>query len=241
MIPILVALATFVSTLLGGLTAYRHRERLHLIISFSAGVLIAVIFFDILPEIFDLTSAHNLSPLPALSAIVIGFLIIHTLEKFAVIHNAHEEEYASHRHPMVGVVGASTLAIHSFLDGVGIGLGFHVSFGVGVAISLAILAHDFCDGINAVTLMHINKNKPSRTFSFLFLVALAPVLGAASTLIFNIPANVLLIYLGTFAGVLLYISAGDLLPEAHSKHSSFGMIGLTVFGAALIFVITRFI
>lgn len=241
MYAILISFATFFSTLLGGLVALRHKKQLHLIISFSAGVLIAVAFFDILPEIFATTTEHNLPITPALIAIVAGFLVIHTLEKLAVLHSAHEEEYADHKHPLVGLVGASGLSVHSFLDGVGIGLGFHVSFHIGIAVSIAVLAHDFCDGLNTVALMLINKHTRAKAVVLLLIDAIMPVLGALSTFLFVIPPSWLVLYLGFFVGFLLYIGASDLLPEAHSKHSSFGMIGLTALGAALIFVITRFI
>ena len=46
--------------------------------------------------------------------------------------------------------------------------------------------------------------------------ALAPVVGAASTLLFTVPPDVLVLYLGFFAGFLLYIGVSDILPEAHS-------------------------
>lgn len=237
---ILFAIATFISTLAGGFFAIRHRERLHLIMSFTAGVLIAVCFFDIMPEIFSISTENGGEPTGALIAIVIGFLAIHILEKFAVIHTSHEEEYATHKHPTVGVINASGLSLHSFLDGVGIGLGFQVSAHAGLIIALAVIAHDFSDGLNTVTLMLSHRNTIRKAVALLALDAIAPVIGALSTFLFTIPRSVLLLYLGFFAGFLLYIGASDLLPEAHSKHSSFKMIGLTVMGALFIFAVTRF-
>ncbi len=238
---ILLSLATFLSTFIGGLFALKQRTRLHYVMSFTAGVLIAVCFFDIMPEIFSLTSEKMLEPTPALVAIVVGFLLIHILEKTAIIHSSHEEEYAVHKHPVVGIINASGLSFHSFLDGVGIGLGFHVSIHVGLAIALAVIAHDFSDGLNTVTLMLSNKNSVKKALLLLTVDAIAPVLGALSTFLFLIPDSLLLLYLGFFVGFLLYIAASDLLPEAHSKHSSFSMIGLTVLGVLFIFIVTRLV
>ena len=237
---LILSFFTFLSTLLGGLFAIKHRQRLHYIMSFTAGILIAVCFFDIMPEIFSITSENKLDPMPALIAIVAGFLLIHVLEKFAVIHTSHEEEYASHKHPTVGLINASGLSFHSFLDGVGIGLGFHVNPHVGLLIAIAVIAHDFSDGLNTVTLMLSNKNTIRKAFVLLLIDATAPILGALSTFLFTIPETVLRLYLGFFAGFLLYIGASDLLPEAHSKHSSFRMVGLTILGTVFIFVVTRF-
>ncbi len=239
---VLFSFVAFVATALGGLLAIRYRDRLHPIIAFSAGALLGVCFFDIIPEIFSTATEQSLSITPALVMLVGGFLLIHTLEKLALIHTtAHEDEYAEHKHPLVGFIGASGLTFHSFLDGVGIGLGFHVSPHIGFAVAIAVIAHDFCDGLNTVTLMLVNKNTRTKALKLLAADALAPILGALSTYLFTIPEHVLLLYLGFFAGFLLYISAGDLLPEAHSKHSSSKTIIMTVLGVLFIFVVTRFV
>jgi ZIP family zinc transporter len=236
---LLFSLGTFISTGLGGLFGLRFRAHIHHIISFTAGVLIGVTFFDIIPEIFEITAHQSLSITPAMVALVGGFFAIHVIEKLAVIHTAHEHEYAEHHHPLVGYVGASGLAVHSLLDGVGIGLGFHVSPHMGLLIALAVIAHDFSDGLNTVSLLLINKSNTKRALTFLFIDALAPILGVVSTFLFSIPDRFLVIYLGFFGGFLLYLGASDLLPEAHSKHSSYKLIGLTVLGALLIFLVTR--
>lgn len=208
--------------------------------SFTAGVLIAVTFFDIIPEMFSIITENNLDVTNSFIAIVAGFLMIHILEKYAVIHSSHETEYATHRHPHIGMISASGLIFHSFLDGVGIGLGFHINPHIGLLVAIAVIAHDFSDGLNTVSLMLINKNTRGKAMAFLIGDAVAPILGTLCTFIFTIPDNVLVLYLGFFAGFLLYIGSSDLLPEAHSKHSSWRMIALTVLGVLFIFAVTRF-
>lgn len=237
---ILLSFVAFLSTLVGGFFAVKNRNRLHYIMSFTAGVLLAVCFFEIIPELFTLTAEKNLDITYGLIALVVGFLLIHTLEKFALIHSHHEEEYETHKHPTVGVISASGLSFHSFLDGVGIGLGFHISPHVGLLIAMAVIAHDFSDGLNTVTLMLTHKNTIRKSLVLLIVDASAPILGALSTFLFVIPVSILQLYLGFFAGFLLYIGASDLLPEAHSKHSSLSMIGLTILGVLFIFIVTRF-
>jgi len=237
---ILFTIFTFFSTLAGGLFSMKNRDRLHYIMSFTAGVLVAVCFFDILPEVVSLSAEQNLPIINAFISVVVGFLAFHILEKTIIIHHAHEGEYADHHHAAVGLVGALGLSFHSFLDGVGIGLGFHVSPHVGLLIAIAVIAHDFSDGLNTVTLMLTNKNSLKKSFQLLLLDAATPILGVLSTFLIHIPSNLLQLYLGFFAGFLLYIGASDLLPEAHSKHSSFRMIFLTIAGVVFIFLVTRF-
>ena len=151
-----------------------------------------------------------------------------------------DEEYADHKHPQVGILSALALAGHSFMDGVGIGLGFQANTKIGILVAIAVISHDFTDGMNTVTLMLINKNTLRKAKWFLLLDSLTPILGAASTLLFTMPPYFLVLYLGFFGGFLMYIGASDILPEAHSKHSSMKMIGLTAAGLLLIFLVTRF-
>jgi zinc transporter ZupT len=242
MTPVLLALATFVSTLGGGLFALSFRDRLHYILSFTAGVLLGVVAFDILPEIFELARARGTDAAGAMIALVAGYLFFHGLEKFVLVHHVHEEDYAEHRHPKVGVVSALALAGHSFMDGVGIGLAFQAGPAVGVAVALAVIAHDFCDGMNTVSLMLVHENPTPRAVAMLALDAVAPVLGAASTLLFSAPPGLLALFLGFFAGFLLYIGTADILPEAHSRKrpaAALVLMGLTCLGAAFIFVVVR--
>ena len=236
---IILSLATFFSTLFGGLLAVRFKNKLYLIMGFTAGVLLGVVAFDIFPEIISRVSESGFSSTEPMVALVLGFLLFHVLEKLIVIHHAHESEYASHKHPQVGILSALALAGHSFMDGVGIGLGFQVNAAVGLLVAIAVISHDFTDGMNTVTLMLTHNNSPKKSKMFLLLDAFTPVLGALSTLLFTVSSHFLVLYLGFFAGFLLYIGVSDILPEAHSQHSSGKLISLTVLGTLLIFLITR--
>lgn len=240
MIAILLSIATVFSTALGGLVALKNKDRLHRILGFTAGVLLGVVAFDLLPEIIELLEATKIDPIVPMVALVIGFLAFHIIEKLTIIHSAHEGEYDSdHKHPNVGLVSALALSGHSFLDGIGIGLAFQVNTSVGIAVAIAVIAHDFSDGLNTVTLMLAHKNNTKRAIALLVLDSVAPLLGAASTLLFHLSDQNLLIYLGFFTGFLLYIGASDILPEAHAKHPSRLTLLLTIAGTFFIFLVSR--
>lgn len=233
------AFLAFVSTLIGGMVGIKYHDRLHLILGFTAGVLLGVVSFDIFPEIFILVTNLGIPPIQPMIALVAGFLIFHILEKTLLIHHAHEDSYGQHKHPSVGAASALALIGHSFLDGVGIGLGFQISSAAGILVAIAVISHDFSDGLNTVSLALAHKNTPKRAFLFLIFDCLAPILGALSTKLFSIPDHLLVTYLGFFAGFLLYIGASDILPEAHSQHSSWKTILMTILGTAFIFAVTR--
>ncbi|MCX6796318.1 MAG: ZIP family metal transporter [Candidatus Falkowbacteria bacterium] len=237
---IIASASIFFSIFLGGLFAVRFKDKLHLIMGFTAGVLLGVVSFEILPEIVFQVNKNNYNFIESMIALVIGFLLFHILEKTIVIHHAHESDYADHKHPQVGIFSAIALIGHSFIDGVGIGLGFQINPAVGLLVAIAVVSHGFTDGMNTITLMLTNKNSLKKSKIFLLFNAIAPVLGVLSTLLFVVPPHFLVWYLGFFAGFLLYIGVSDILPEAHSKHSSFRLIGLTVLGVVFIFIVSRF-
>lgn len=235
---VLVALSAVASTALGGAFALRHRDRLHLILGFTAGVIVGVVAFDLLPEISDLSRATGTPFKTAMIALAGGFLGFHAIEKWLLVHNAHEHEYAGHHHPTVGLASALALCGHSLTDGLAIGLAFQVDHTVGFAVAVAVVGHDFADGLNTVSLMLTHGNSRRRAAALLALDCLAPLLGAGLTLLFQVPDEGLLVYLGVFAGFLLYIGASDILPEAHADHPSLATLGLTLAGVGAMWGVT---
>ena len=217
----------------------RYQKYLHHILGFTGGVILGVIAFDILPEIFESTSGQDNGFELAMIALVSGYLIFHVIEKLLSNHHVHEEHGHEHSDPRIGRLSAVALIGHSFLDGVGIGLAFQVSAEVGLAVAVAVIAHDFSDGLNTVSLMLRHGNKRNRTALMLLAAALAPVVGAASTMLFSIPEELLPIFLGFFAGLLLYIGSSSILPEAHRKKFSWITYFLTIFGAALMYIVAK--
>jgi zinc and cadmium transporter len=229
---VVFALSTFFSTLLGGLVALRNRDRLHLVLGFTAGVLLGVVAFDLLPEIFELSGGTGSGVPTVMLTFAAGFIALHLLERTVAMHGAHESEYGEHNHAAVGLASALALCGHSFMDGLGIGLGFQAGPAVGVTVAIAVIAHDFADGLNTVSIMLSHRNTLRRSLLLLGLDAVAPVLGAASTLLFTVPDHLLGLYLGFFAGFLLYLATGDILPEAHSRHPSRLTLVATLVGVA---------
>lgn len=236
---IISAIATFISTMVGGLVALRFKHRLHLVMGFTAGVILGVIAFELLPEIMGMVQAQGIDPVKPMIALVAGFLLFHIFEKVLVVHHAHEDNCEVNTHPDLGVMSALALAAHSFVDGVAIGLGFQVNSVVGILVTTAVITHNFTDGINTVTFMLRHGNTAKKSFAFLIIDALAPTLGAISTLFFGVSENFLVLYLGFFAGFLLYIGASDILPEAHSRKSSLTIVMMTIIGVMLAFGLSR--
>jgi ZIP family zinc transporter len=222
------ALLAFAMTLAGGAFAFRYRRYLHAIMAFSAGLLIGVVFLDLIPEIIEIAEAAALPTRTLMLTLIGGFMGIFLLEKLTIIHSEKAHDAPGHHHN-VGLAGALGLSFHSFLDGLAIGIGFQAGNEVGFVVLLAVVAHDFADGLNTVTFMLATRNSRWRTIALLIVDALAPVAGALLAQVLRIDPSVLAFQLAFFAGFLLYLGASDLLPHVHER-PRFALIFSTIAG-----------
>ena len=240
------AAGALVATLSGGIVAARVGDKLHLVLGLAAGVMLGVVGFDLLPEALDAEPREVFGVPSALLMFVAGFLALHVVERAVAIHRAHEGEYAHHTHghshahdPVkgVGLAAATALVGHSVMDGFAIGAAFQAGDTVGIVVAVAVISHDFADGFNTYTITRLYGNGRRRAQLLLGADAVAPVAGAAITLGFTIPTGALGLYLGFFAGFLLYLATSDILPEAHSPHPSKTTLMCTVAGALIMWLV----
>ncbi|MBU6390462.1 ZIP family metal transporter [Patescibacteria group bacterium] len=224
-----------VATLFGGIFALRFKDRLHLILGFSAGAVIGVAFFDLLPESLSL-GAKYYDFFFITTVMALGFTFYTLLDRMIILHSHHDE--TEHRERR-GILGAGSLSVHSFLDGLAIGLAFQVSQAVGSIVTIAVLTHDFSDGINTVSMVLKNQGGYNKAFRWLLVDAVAPIIGVASTLFFSLPENILALVLALFSGFFIYIGASDLLPESHHAHPTLWTTLSTILGMATLFAVIR--
>lgn len=239
-VPILVSLGAFTSTFSGGLLAARLHNRLGVLSAFAAGVLIAVPLFDLLPEAMAIATKVGISISTVLYFTAGGFLFLYILERYISVHRVCKDGICRNlRHPKGGLFGAIELSAHSLMDGLAIGLAFRFNTQVGVLVAIAVLAHDFSDGLNTVTVMLGSGNSLRSSLRMLLLDAAAPVLGVLLSLAIRPRESFLVLILAFFAGGFLYLGAGDLLPEAHEKNPPLPAVAATLAGFVLILVVVR--
>jgi ZIP family zinc transporter len=223
---VVIAGAAFLSTMAGGWLALTLRDKLHLILGFSAGAVIGVAFFDLLPEAIAFGEKFH-SPASLLTFSAVGFLAYLVLDRIVVFHGDSAPR---------GPLAAAVLCVHSLLDGVAIGLAFQASHAVGVVVAIAVLTHDFSDGINTMNIVLKNGGSRAQALRWLLADALAPVLGVASTFFLALPGEALGTVLALFAGFFLYIGASDLIPESYHAHPKFLTTAMTLAGAAVLYL-----
>jgi ZIP family zinc transporter len=238
-VALALGFAAFAATLLGGAFALRFRDQLHLILGFSSGAVLGVALFDLLPESIELTRGRYGAAIVTV-VVGIGFFAFMLLSRVVLLHPESEDAEHGHADERAGSLGAASLALHSFLDGTGIGLAFKVSPTVGGVVAAAVLAHDFSDGINTVTMILRTRGRGLRAVRWLLLDAAAPVIGVATTFFYSLSDTELGLVLAVFCGFFLYIGASDLLPESHHRHPKRLTSLMNILGAAFIWIAVHF-
>lgn len=237
---IVLAAITVLATTAGGALAIRSRDRLHLVLGLSAGLLLGLVAFDLLPEVFEMNSdTFGNVPVVAL-ALVAGFLLLHFAEQLFGSHEPAESDYGhdhSHSSNIAGTLGAVAMGGHVFLDGVAIGLAFKVSNAIGIAVFIAILSHAFSDGLNTVSLLIKSGNWTKRATALLGLDAVMRISGAAIASYLTISDYALSIYLAMFSGFIIYLATSHILPEAHARHASKLTMASTIVGVLAMWLI----
>jgi zinc transporter ZupT len=224
---------TVVSTFVGGMTALRFRRELTTLIALTGGVVVAVALFDVLPEAID--AVHNSRRVTLL--VGTGFIGFFLIERLLVLHHRDEAEQAR-AHAQVGVLGAAGLSVHSFVDGLGIGLAFHLDNATGFLVFLAVVTHDFADGLNTVSFVLSQRQDRAKALTWLAIDSLAPLAGAIVGTFVAISDYALGHLLAVYAGFFLFMGGTDLLPEAH-QHPSRLRVAITALGFGVTFLIAR--
>jgi len=138
-----------------------------------------------------------------------------------------------------GHLGPASLTAHSLLDGLGIGLAFQVAPAIGVVVAVAVLAHDFADGVNTVTLSLTGGGGAGRARGWLIADALAPLAGIGLTRLFTVGEGPLGLAIALFAGFFLYIGASELTPASHRALPRLWTSLATAIGMAVIWLAVR--
>lgn len=191
----------------------------------AAGILLALAFVDLFPESLELSGE------PAIVGFMAGFVFLFSTEAFRA-HSPHlvPEERVGKRALGPFVLG---LAIHNLTDGFVLGVGaktFEITSGL---VGLGIIAHQAPVGISLAAVLVAARATRAQVIRSTMLLGLAIPLAAGLTAAAPVPGDQALGFLiGVAGGVLTYMGAIHLLPEARTIDSS--RVTSAVFAATLI-------
>ncbi|MFB1064708.1 ZIP family metal transporter [Natrinema sp. H-ect4] len=217
----------------GIIAIFRHREwaerSLPYLMCFAAGILITTPLIHALPNAVENNADAGFTALA-------GFLFMY-LSNHVIKHRTGEETLA------FGVTAAEGIGIHSLVDGVVYTVTFNISLLTGVLAGTGLVVHEFAEGV--ITYLVLLKGdvteRTAATYAF-FIAALTTPIGAfvAYPLVSGLGQSDLGLLLGFVSGVLIYVSAAHLLPEAQSYEKEHSMLTLLVgVGLALFIVFAR--
>ncbi len=204
------------------------------LIALSAGFLLALVFFELVPESISLLGA------PASLYIVIGFGLLHFFEHTIVGHLHFGEE--THSDVMVSRAASFSaftgLFIHAFFDGLSISAGMQYDFYIGLLVFIAILLHKLPEGLTIASIM-LAANQPKKTALIASaLIGVATMLGIMTVfLIAEVNQSAVGIAFAFSAGAATYVGASDLIPEINRSGNR--ITPLIVFGGMLLFYFSQ--
>ncbi len=246
-LPIVLSGLPIISTMIGGLAVYTWKKDLHPWLSLSGGILLGVAFLDLLPEAITRGTEAGIDIKVLTGTTLAAILLFHFLDKALSFHAHHNhaggepaEACANDRHQSTkAIVRASSMILHSMLDGIAIGGGFAVNTHLGIIITLAVIMHDFSDGMSTVTMLRTGFGPKHRAvLPMLTADAIAPFIGAFIGMALAPSSAIIAIMISVFSGFFIFLALSDLLPQAHSGTMSrkFGLF-LTTLGIGLVLFI----
>ncbi|SOB88323.1 zinc transporter, ZIP family [Sphingomonas guangdongensis] len=228
LVPVLFGLAASGATLLGGVLALRQAARDAALLAISAGVVLGVAFFDLLPEAIAIGALAY--PPRAIMVFAAGGLAGYLLLSRTLASLEGPSAWRGH-------LGPASLTLHSFLDGLIMGIAFQIAPDVGWLVALAVLTHDLADGLNTVSLA-LETSRRETALRWLAINGAAPLLGVVTGLVVALPAAALAPVMATFAGIFLYIGAVELVPRSLARDGRLRTTLQVLGGFALMLAIT---
>ncbi|MBI2444684.1 MAG: ZIP family metal transporter [Candidatus Magasanikbacteria bacterium] len=235
---IIASLAISLLSFIGGLVLLRRPlASMPRLVSFAAGVMLAVAFLDLLPEALA-AGENGQTTLVMLAGVVLFFF----LERFLLWFHHHDEGH--------GVKPSAALvlwgdALHNFIDGIAIAAAFLAGPGLGLTATIAIAAHEIPQEIADLgVLLHAGLTK-SRALFYNFASALTALGGALLGYFFLAKLETAQPYFLAFAaGMFIYISCSDLIPDLHTefrREKRWAHSLPFLFGIFLIALLSRFL
>lgn len=211
-----------VGTGTGGLAAFFvnsiSNRFLSVILEFSAGLMTAVVCFELLPEAFRLGG-----PMVSMIGVLMGILVIVLIESFIKELDVIKRSSGKTGLLRAGILMAVGIALHNFPEGFAVGSGFEASVSLGVVLTTVIAIHDIPEGIAMAVPMRAGGFSKGKAF---FLTVLSGVPMGFGTLfgamLGEISKSFVSVCLGFAGGAMLYIVFGELVPE--SKRLYFGRL-----------------
>lgn len=224
-------IGTTIGGIIGCIIKNTSNKFLSFILSFAAGLMMAVICFDLIPEALEISNITStiIGIVFGIITMIICDVIVDRKFNIQKIDNNITNNLLK-----TGIIVSIGLAIHNIPEGLAIGSGFEASTKLGLSLALAICFHDVPEGISMALPMKTGGMKIYKIMFYVILSGIATGIGALiGVIIGKISKQVISICLSFAAGAMLYIVSGELVPESnklyHGRMTALGnMIGILI-------------
>lgn len=207
-------IGTTLGGIIGAVLNIKSKKILSFILEFAAGLMTAVICFDLIPESLNITDITR-----CILGIFIGIFTMIICDKFVNKYCKNNSNLNENQMLKTGIIIAIGLAVHNFPEGLAIGAGFEASNTLGFKLAIAIALHDVPEGISIAVPLKNSGSSRKKCIIITTLSGLTTGLGAFCGAIFgNISSSLIGISLAFAAGAMLYIVSCELIPESKSLY-----------------------
>lgn len=223
-IPLILSLIAGLSTVIGAFILFfsktENKKLLTFALSYSAGVMITVSFTDLFISAEETLSKYNgnlKGIIYSLLFLLIGALIALLIDKFIPSEPKGYHSDSPKKLYRVGFVSMIGLMIHNFPEGIATFVSGYENTSLGISIALAIAIHNIPEGISIAMPIYYSTKSKFKAFKYTLYSGLAEPLGAFIAFLFLRPyinEIILSIVFALVAGIMLYISFGELIPAA---------------------------
>jgi len=232
---LLVSLISLIGIFFIVMKEHIFKKILLLLVSFASGTLLGAAFLHLIPESLFPESLSSFNETTVI-AVLVGILVFFLLEKFIWRH-CHERECPIHTFAYLNLVGDG---VHNLIDGVVIAASFLASVSLGIATTLAVIAHEIPQEIGDFSILIYGGISKVKALSYNFLTATIAIFAAALTYFFSTSFPSLEYLLAFAAGGFIYIATTDLIPELQKETQpakSSAQFLLLLLGIALMWIL----
>ncbi|WP_343763011.1 ZIP family metal transporter [Clostridium oceanicum] len=192
------------------------------LIGFSAGLMLSVVVFDLIPEAL---SKHNIKNMVLCFILGISLIMVIDIKSNNTSINEHKK---------VAFLAAIGLMLHNFPEGMLMGCGFATGNNLGLKMSFIIAIHDIPEGIAVAAPLIASKEKPYKTLLYVFFTAFPTAIGSfIGIYMYRVSDGFIGILLSLASGIMLYVVCGNMIPESSKLYGNkipmlFIIIGIIV-------------
>lgn len=207
-------IGTTLGGIIGAFLNVNSKKFLSFILEFAAGLMTAVICFDLIPEALNITNIST-----CIIGIFIGISTMILCDKFVNKYCKNNSSLSQNHMLKTGIIIAIGLAVHNFPEGLAIGAGFEASTVLGFKLAIAIALHDVPEGVSIAVPLKNSGSSKKKCILITTLSGLTTGIGAFCGAIFGNISNTLIgISLAFAAGAMLYIVSCELIPESKNLY-----------------------